>query len=60
MKWIVIILLAAGAFWVYNNVDFSQFKNDTTNSLKQEKNIEKFFDADNQNKEETQKVIRDF
>lgn len=59
MKWIVILLIAAAAFWAYQNVDFSQFSSNTTQTIKQEKNLKKFFDADNQNKEETRKVIEE-
>ncbi len=60
MKWIVILLIAAAAVWAYFNVDFTQLGNDTTNTLKQEKTMKKFFNADQQNKEETQRVIEDF
>jgi len=59
MKWIVILLIAAAAFWAYQNVDFSQLGSNTENTIKQEKTLKKFFDADNQNKEETRKVIEE-
>ena len=59
MKWIVILLIAAAAVWAYQNVDFSQLGANTEHTIKQEKTLKKFFDADNQNKEETRKVIEE-
>ena len=63
MKWIVILLLIAIGVWAYFNVDFNGVKNNaqenTMNAIKNEKTIKKFFDADQQNKKETQDTIRD-
>jgi len=59
MKWIVILLIGAAAFWAYQNVDFSNLGSDTENTIKQEKTLKKFFNADEQNKNETRKVIEE-
>lgn len=59
MKWIVILLIAAAACWMYFNIDFASLGTNTTEALRQEKTIKKFFDADRQNKEETQKTIQE-
>ena len=59
MKWIVILLISAAAVWVYFNVDFSNFGNNATNTLRQEKTMKEFFGADQQNKNETQSVIQE-
>ena len=63
MKWIIILLLIAAGVWSYLNVDFTGMKNNTQdntmNAIKNEKTIKKFFDADQQNKQETQDTIRD-
>lgn len=60
MKWIVILLVIAAGVWAYNNVDFAQLGSQTESSLRQEKTMKKFFSADQQNKDETQKVIDQF
>lgn len=60
LKWFVILFIIVGAYFVCNNVDFSTLKDDATSTIKQEKTMKKFFDADNQNKEETQRVLKDF
>lgn len=60
MKWIVILLIAAAGIWAYFNVDFANFKNQTNQTVRQEKTLKKFFSADEQNKKETQDVLRDF
>ncbi len=60
MKWIVILLIAAAACWAYFNVDMEQFKQNSTQTFKQEKNLKKFFQADEMNKKETQEVIDNF
>lgn len=60
MKWIIILLVIAAGVWAYNNVDFAQLGSQTENSLRQEKTMKKFFNADEQNKEETRKVIEQF
>lgn len=59
MKWFVFILIAAAAVWVYLNVDFTQLHDDATNTIMQEKTLKKFFDADKQNKDETQRIIHE-
>ena len=63
MKWIIILLLIAAGVWTYLNVDFTGAKNNAQdsaiNAIKNEKTIKKFFDADQQNKQETQDTIRD-
>ena len=63
MKWIIILLLIAAGVWAYLNVDFTGAKNNAQysaiNAIKNEKTIKKFFDADQQNKQETQDTIRD-
>lgn len=63
MKWVIILLLIAAGVWAYLNVDFTEMKNNTQdntmNAIKNEKTIKKFFDADQQNKQETQDTIRD-
>ena len=60
MKWIVILLIIAAGCWVYFNVDFSSLNSQANQSLRQEKTLKKFFSADEQNKKETQDVLRDF
>lgn len=61
MKWIIILLLIAAGVWAYFNVDFTGAKNNaqesTMNAIKNEKTINKFFEADKQNKQETQDTI---
>ncbi len=63
MKWIIILLVVAAGAWVYFNVDLNSVNNtvneEATNALKQEKTIKVFFDADQQNKEETQETINE-
>lgn len=60
MKWIIILLLVAAGWWAYNNVDFANLGSNTENTIRNEKTIKKFFDADKMNKEETQKVLEEF
>ena len=59
----IILLLVAAGVWAYFNVDFTGIKNRTQdgamNTIKQEKTINKFFDADKQNKQETQNTINE-
>ena len=59
MKWVIILLLIAAGVWAYLNVDFTGMKNNTQDNTMNEKTIKKFFDADQQNKQETQDTIRD-
>lgn len=60
MKWIILLLVIAAGVWAYFNVDFAQLGTQTENTLRQEKTMKKFFSADEQNKDETQKVIEQF
>ena len=53
------IFATQAAVWAYLNVDINQFKTDTTNTIMQEKTMKKFFDADKQNKDETQRIIHE-
>lgn len=61
MKWIIILLLVVAGVWAYFNADFTGAKNNaqenTMNAIKNEKTINKFFEADKQNKQETQDTI---
>lgn len=59
LKWIILLILIVGGIWVYFNVDFAQLGNDTENAIRNEKTIKKFFEADKQNKEETQQTINE-
>lgn len=60
MKWIVFLLIAGAAAWAYFNVDFTNFKTNSINTFKQEKTIKKFFDADQQNKDQLQETLNNF
>lgn len=59
LKWIILLILIVGGVWVYFNVDFTQVSNNAENSVRNEKTIKKFFEADAQNKEETQQTIKE-
>ncbi len=59
LKWVILVLLIAGGAWVYFNVDFNQLGADAENAVRNEKTIKKFFEADQQNKEETQQTIQE-
>lgn len=59
MKWIILLLVIAAGVWAYLNVDFSNFGSNAENTLKQEKTLKIFFDADKQNKDETQQTIQE-
>lgn len=63
LKWIIVILLIAAGVWAYLNLDLSGMKNEaedsTMNAIKNEKTIKEFFDADKQNKNQTQQTIKD-
>ena len=59
LKWIILLILIAGGVWVYFNVDFTQMGNNAENAIRNEKTIKKFFDANKQNKEQTQQTIRE-
>ncbi len=60
MKWIVILLLVAAGVWAYLNVDFSNLGSQTNDTIKQEKTLKKFFNADEQNKQQTKEVLDTF
>lgn len=60
MKWIVILLLIAGCYWAYNNVDFANLANKADTSVRNEKNLKNFFKADEMNKQDTQKALEEF
>ena len=63
MKWIVILLIGAIGAWAYfNNFSFdtTNAKSNATNTIKQEKTLKKFFNADEQNKQETKEVLENF
>ena len=60
MKWIILLLVVAAGVWAYFNVDFSNIGQDSTNALRQEKTMKKFFGADEQNKQETREVLENF
>lgn len=64
MKWfILLILVIAAGVWAYLNLDFTgvkeQAQDSTMNAIKNEKTIKVFFDADKQNKDETQQTIKE-
>lgn len=59
MKWIIILLVAAAGVWAYLNVDFSNLGADAQSKLREEKTMKVFFDADKQNKDETQQTIQE-
>lgn len=63
LKWIIVIVLIAAGVWAYLNLDLSGMKNEaqdnTMNAIKNEKTIKVFFDADKQNKDQTQQTIKD-
>lgn len=59
MKWIIALLVIAAGVWVFFNVDFSNLGSQTENTLRQEKTMKKFFDADKMNKDETQQTIQE-
>lgn len=62
MKIVILILVIAAAVWAYFNIDFSNLSNagqDAQQTVKQEKTLNKFFSADEQNKNETNKTIQE-
>ena len=59
LKSIILLILIVGGVWVYFNVDFTQVSNNAENAVRNEKTIKKFFEADAQNKEETQQTIKE-
>lgn len=59
MKWIIILLIVAAGVWAYFNVDFSNLGSDAQSKLREEKTMKVFFDAYQQNKGETQKIIQE-
>lgn len=59
MKWIILLLVVAAGVWAYLNVDFANLGSNAENTLRQEKTLKVFFDADKQNKDETQQTIQE-
>lgn len=63
LKWIIVILVIAAGAWAYFNLDLTGMKNEaqdnTMNAIQNEKTIKVFFDADKQNKNQTQQTIKD-
>ncbi len=64
MKWfILLVLVIAAGVWAYLNLDFTgvkqQAQDSTMNAIQNEKTIKVFFDADKQNKDETQQTIKE-
>lgn len=59
MKWIIILLVVAAGVWAYLNVDFANLGADAQSKLREEKTMKVFFDADKQNKDETQQTIQE-
>ncbi len=63
MKWIILLLVIAAGAWAFFNFDIAGLKKNagdsTMDAIKNEKTIKVFFDADKQNKEETQETIRE-
>ena len=51
IRFLIIIALVWGGFWIYNNVDFEALGNSTINTLKKEKTINKFNSADKMNRD---------
>ncbi len=60
MKWIILLLLIAGCYWAYNNVDFTNLGGQADSAIRNEKSLKKFFKADEMNKQETQRVLEEF
>ena len=60
MRLVLLILLAAACFWIYNNIDFVNLNTNTTQTLKQEKTMKKFFSADEMNKQRTKEVLEEY
>ena len=60
MKWIAILLIAAACAWAYFNVDFSNLGSNTNQTIREEKTMKKFFKSDEQNRQETQKVLEQY
>ena len=59
MKWIIILLVVAAGAWIFFNVDFSNFHDNATNTIKEEKTLKKFFAEDQANKQETEKTVKE-
>ena len=62
-SFILLILVIAAGVWAYLNLDFTgvkeQAQDSTMNAIQNEKTIKVFFDADKQNKDETQQTIKE-
>ncbi len=59
LKWIILVLVIAGGAWAYFNIDFSQLGSKAEEAVRNEKTIKIFFEADKQNKEQTQQTINE-
>ncbi len=59
MKVIIFVLIIAAAVWAYFNVDFANMGSNMENTIKQEKTIKKFWNADQQNKDELNKTLQE-
>ncbi|CCY62794.1 MAG: hypothetical protein ACLSA2_04655 [Candidatus Gastranaerophilaceae bacterium] len=59
MKWIILLLLVAAGAWAYFNVDFSQLGSNAENAVRNEKTIKKFFESDQQGKDQLNKTIQE-
>ena len=59
MKWIILLLLVAAGAWAYFNVDFSQLESNAENAVRNEKTIKKFFESDQQGKDQLNKTIQE-
>lgn len=59
MKWIILLLAIVAGVWVYFNVDLTNLGNNAQETIRQEKTLKKFFDADKQNKDETRQTIEE-
>ena len=63
MKWIILLLLIAAGAFIYFNVDLNKVNStvneEAKNARKKKKTIKVFFDADQQNKDETQQTINE-
>ena len=51
IRFIILIAIVFAGIWAYNNVDFSQIKNTTVNTLQKEKTINQFNNADKANRD---------
>ena len=59
-KLIALIVIAAAAFWIYNNVDFANFTTNATNTFKKEKTIRGVDETRRQNNEASERALEGF